>query len=273
MEGHEWSVRLYVNPGIVGWNLSPHFYFWNGEAEFGDIDPSFSSHHVNVLSLDEVDRAYSRIKTLLRIINGVCKLTDRSFIKSSTTLEYFEKNHFSAPNYREDMNILIEELENPFDEKVVGEIRDREREKWIFQGGKRPYIPGFDEFMVDESIDNPTARNILLWLSLGEEELLYFMINAYKIMDSIKTETGVLQKGNQDASLDNLKVAAKKMQTHSHYMNTKAASGILSRHGEKPEAPPKNIPTIEEMKQDLVMLVSEWFKYQFIIKYNVQPKE
>ncbi|MGX9134963.1 hypothetical protein ACWV26_11385 [Rummeliibacillus sp. JY-2-4R] len=266
---NEWSVQVYANPGIVGWDLSPHVYFWSGDAEFADNDPSFSSPHVNTLGKEEVTRANSRIKSLLRIVSGISILTREKTIPSYGPLYYYNGKHYSKPRVEEDIDILIEELENPFDKKVAHEIREREIERKSWQTEQQAYTPKLTEFIMDECIENVTARNLLLWLALGEEQLLYFITNAYKIMDSIKTDTGIYTK-NRDASEipTDLKQAADEMQKHARYMNTKASSGILSRHGEKSEHGPKKSPSIEKMKKDLNELVLAWFRYRFDLKYS-----
>lgn len=267
-----WSIRVLENPGIVEWKLGRHIYFWSGDAERGDIDPSFSSAHIDVLSKEESGRAYARMKTLLRIVSGISILRRGDSIKLFGSLYYLEKGIYSSPSIKEDIDITLEELENPFDYQVTKNIRDYERELWDYSRKDEQYIPTFNEFLVDESIDDPYARNILLWLSLGEEELLYFITNAYKIMETINKDTGVNRKKSEKVIPDFLKKAIKEMKRHGGYMNTKADSGILSRHGDTFDPASGHRPSIEELKKDLNNLVLSWFQYRFYLKYKKESK-
>ncbi|GKV65549.1 MULTISPECIES: hypothetical protein [unclassified Sporosarcina] len=257
MFGHKWSIGVFTNPGIIDWKVSPHFYFWNGDEESGDIDPSFSSPHLNMLDENEAYRAYGRITTLLRMASAVKIIFGGNMVENDGSVLYFTNGHYTRPWIEEDWNILIEEMTDPFDPLMTQKIRSEMSVR----------IPKLAEFIIDESIDNPTARDILLWITLGEEQLLYFFINAYKIMDSIKTDIKTYQKRNEFKPSESLITASANMQRHSHYMNTMAGSRRLARHGATTQTAPSKSPTIEEIKQDLIDLVLDWFRYRFSIKY------
>ncbi|WJY28273.1 hypothetical protein [Sporosarcina trichiuri] len=256
----KWSVLVYENPGIVSWSPSSHFYFWNENTDMPDFDPSFSSPHVNILNADEVYRAFVRTQTLLRIISGVRILSGGRRIRHCKELHFFENGYYKKPRYNEDLDVFLEELTNPFDQEVVKEIRSKDV-------GRNPNMI---EFIIDESIDDYIARDILLWIALGEEDLLYFITNAYKIMDSIRADTEVDKKNSELVLSDDLIVAIKKMKKHFRYMNTYEGSGRLSRHGNTRDTGPSKKPSIDIIKQDLIEVVREWFKYRYFLKHKKQ---
>ncbi|WP_338652686.1 hypothetical protein V6B14_12810 [Sporosarcina psychrophila] len=122
----EWSIRVYENPGIVDFKLSPHCYFWKDfNDDYAGIDPYFSSRHTINVNTDDPYRAYIRLTNILRMLSAIRVLGRGNAIYPDSNLFYSINNRFTSISYRIDLDVFLEELTNPFDQQVVSDIRNK----------------------------------------------------------------------------------------------------------------------------------------------------
>ena len=260
-----WALAINGNPGLAEWDIGPHFYFWHDRNDGGNITPLFSSPHVNVLQEEESTRAYIRIKTLLRLLSGINILRGDDIFYHHSTLEYVKDNLFRTGTWTEDIDVTIEELGNPFDENILNDIQLNR----IRRGSEEPsLVKDYIELSVNESL----VREVLLLLTLGEEETIYFLINTYKIFENIRNDLGLKVSnrkihGRKDLPSELLE-SLSKLAGYSQYINSKDASGILSRHGSGNTPSPKDKPSLIEIKRALRLAVSTWMKYKCEISFG-----
>lgn len=267
-----WSIEIATNPGIVNSDLGFHIDFFNGDEEFGDLGPYFTSPHVNKLNEQEAERAKARLKTLLRLISGInLILGNRSLMPKSETLYYLDNRERYKKFHPEiSMQILFEELENPFDMELLSENPSLSTE----------YSHNIRKDYFQLTSEDELVREVLLLLTLGEEQILYFLINTYKIVENIKSELSLSKNNGKlnvtDDSPTHLPESLLKRLNNANefaqYINSRDASGILSRHGQTKIMAPKAIPTIEEIREVLFKTVNEWLNYKCSIRFNRKYK-
>jgi len=263
MEENGWSLNLYTNPGIIGWDLGCHMQFFNGDPDGITYIPVFNSPHADVLDRNESTRAYARLTSLLRIVNGLRILLDRETISASTTLYYDNGFNPKAERYSEDLDITLEELENPFDNEVLErlEVRDKSSEPNIY----KDYL----QLIIDE----PIVREVILLLTLSKEQIIYLLVNTYKIFENILADLDIGSKldKNEKNLPEELFNSLKELKRHNQYINSRDASGILSRHGERYPAPKKN-PSREDVQKALNCAINEWLIYKCTKKFGRKYK-
>ena len=252
---------MHANPGITHWNLGDHFDFYHGDSEFGDLNPRFTSPHVRCLDRIDKDRAYARLSTLLRLVSGIQLLTtSSSSLISAYTFNYGIQ---SVGWSDEDIDITIKELEFPFDDAVLENIpRRTENDK-----------PDFTLDFVDLLVTDPLVRENILLFVLSEEQRLYYLINTYKIFENITRElklsvnSGKVQQ-TEDLVPPELIEALNVLAGYGNYINSKVASGILSRHGIKFTGDTSHKPTINEIRESLIVALNFWVNFKCMIQYK-----
>ncbi|PEB42244.1 hypothetical protein [Bacillus pseudomycoides] len=261
MKENKWSLHVYTNPGIIGWDLGGHICFFNGDSEGDTYVPYITSPHVNVLNQNEASRAYARLTSLLRLINGMRTLQNESTIGASTTL-YFNMRH---EDYSENIDTLVEELANPFDESILSKIPKWTKDsKRITEDESRPKRSYIYQDYLQLIIDEPLVREVVLLLTLSEEQVIYLLVNTYKIFENIRSDLGLPSKlkKNEFNLPEDLFDALKKMNDHYLYINSREASGIFCRHGEKYPAPKKDKSPLEDIRSDTILAINAWLKYK-----------
>ncbi|USK61321.1 hypothetical protein [Peribacillus asahii] len=256
------------NPGFVRWNLGYHVYLWHGNEEFSDLTPRISSPHVNVLSESEGNRAYSRIKTILRLVSAIriLKGDGRLYLNGDLKLYSYNDDRYKNPRYTVDPNIEFEELINPFDSSVTKELELKSEED---------PSPNRDKDYVRLAVRDSLVREVLLLLALGEEETLYFLVNTYKIFENIMDELNlgknngkIVKKANTPQISTELVDALEKMLGYTQYINSRKGAGLLARHGAGPTPAPRVIPTLQEIKDALITVINEWLNFKCSVTFG-----
>ncbi|MFD2616157.1 hypothetical protein [Terrilactibacillus laevilacticus] len=254
---NSWSIELNLNAGKV-LNLRPHLRLFNGDEEYDENNIYFSSPHVDVIPVDNPVRAYYRMMSLLKLFSGINILFGGNRIVHKGTLYYFNGTtyqKFYGP--QEDLDMFFQELNMPFDEKLTEQLNSEDAN---YRG-----VSGIIKAM----IRYPLIRENLLLLTLGREQIIYILINAYKIIENIKTDLNLstnnsklkLGKGTPnitDELLNDLNNAYK----YSRYINAKDASGLLCRHGATKITAPDEKPKIADIEQAVISALKSWINYK-----------
>lgn len=255
-----WSIEAATNAGISHSDMGDQLFFCSGNEEFADFGPYFSSPHVNVISFNDASRAKARITTLLRLVSGIKVLQGSSLIVPKANTLYFERDdgRFEKLHPQPDMETIFEELTNPFDSNVLTEI------KYKYDKMTPNRIKDYLQLTVSDNL----VREVILLLSLGEEQALYFLINTYKIVENMISDLN-LNKNNgklkpkSPSELPNyLLESMNEIFKYSQYINSRDGSGFLSRHGATNIKAPKHIPTFTEIRSALLLSVNDWLNYK-----------
>lgn len=268
-----WSIEVVANPGYGSWIVGHHISFFNGDEEFGDLGTYFSSPHVNVLPISEADRAKARLTTLLRLISGINVILGSYRLVPNTDTLYYENDRREIFRMYPDisMDTLFEELANPFDSKVIQELEQKDD----FYGPNCP--KDYFQLIVEE----PLVRENILLFTLGEEEMLYFLVNTYKIVENIKNELKLTKNNNKLKTTNEspsdvpqyLLDSLSDVNHYSQYINSWDASGILSRHGMTSKPAPNQIPSILEIKEALITALNDYLNYKCVSKFGRDYKK
>lgn len=268
-----WSIEVATNAGIAHSNPGNHLIFYSGDIDYADFGPYFSSPHVNVLDEKDASRAKARITSLLRLISGVKILQGSRALNPNSSTLYFLRDDERYEKYHPhvDLDTLLEELANPFDPNVLIELKT-----------KKDYNPPNqtkDYFQL--IIDDVLVREVILLLTLGEEQALYFLINTYKIVENIKNEL-ILTKNNSRLYATNqspkdlpsyLLDSLSDVNEYAQYINSRDASGILSRHGVTKIPVPQQIPSMSEIRNALIHVINDWLNYKCIKNFGRNYKK
>lgn len=260
MNKNEWSLNLHTNPGIIGWDLGFHVQFVNGDPEGITYIPVLESPHVNVLKRHESTRAYARLTTLLRLVNGLRMLRDNDRIVAETTLYYDNGFNIRGERYSEDLDIILEELSYPFDEDVLSRLEKRDKNS----------EPDRYKDYLQLIIDEPIVREVIILLTLAEEQVIYLLINAYKIFENINTDLGLKTSNykNENNLPNGLFDSLLQIKNYTQYMNSRDGSGYLCRHGATKIPAPAKIPTREEIRTALISAIDEWLNYKCTMTFG-----
>ncbi|HFK1791374.1 hypothetical protein ACWOMK_02250 [Bacillus thuringiensis] len=257
-----WSMKMNQNPEIARWNLSPHFGFWDGnEDDSMPPMPLFSSPHADVLKEDEATRACMRLKTLIRLANGISLITRGEPLHYLDTFYHHKRNTMRSISWDHNRSIIMEELIYPFDEDVIKRIEANANT------GKRTAAADYAELVVTD----PLAMDLILYLSLALEDELYMLINIYKIYETINNTVGT--KIDNDDFKEKYKFESyRKLRKTTKYINSHKGSGPQSRHApnEKDSKAVIKIPKYEDIVDHAIKAASEWMNYQCSIKYGRQ---
>lgn len=259
----DWEIDVTGNPGLSGLDFG-HCYFFNGDAEFGDLRPRFAWPHVNILEIDDAYEALARMQNILRLLSGVRTVCDFSAIYQRTrtnTINYNNGVSRLTPNYN--IDILIKELENPFDDEVTSLINRI--------GTTSSKVDDYFNLLVTD----PLAREVITLYMLGEEQPIYFLINTYKILENIKSEyllennngNVVKREGSKNIS-DPFFDSLNQLQSYSGHINTRASSGIYSRHGVTKHKSSKKTPSFEEIRTTLIKTIDYWLNHKCDLKFG-----
>lgn len=260
MKKNVWSMRIYTNPGIIGWDLGPHFHFLNGDSEEITLKPIFESHHVDVLKPQESTRAYIRFNALMRLVNGLRIINKADMIKLDTSLFFDNGISIQSVNYGTDLDILLEELENPFDKDMLAKLEKRD----VSSPPSR--LKDYTQLIIDE----PIVREVIILLTLSHEQAIYLLINTYKIFENINTDLDLKTSKyvNPGHLPEDLFDSLTKLKEYTQYINSRNGSGILSRHGATNIPAPAHKPTLNQIKELLVSVVDEWMNYKCTIAFK-----
>ncbi|TYR81127.1 hypothetical protein FZC66_04485 [Priestia megaterium] len=225
MDNIQWALAVKGNPGLAEWDIGPHLYFWHDRDD------------------------------------GVNLLRDQEIFYHHTTLEYFQSGIYRTAGWDEDIDVTLEELENPFDINTLKYIQQRVQTE-----------PSLVKDYIQLSVNEPLVREVLLLLTLGEEETIYFLVNTYKIFENIRHELGLKVSngkvhGKKDLPSDLLE-SLSELAGYSHYINSKNASGILSRHGAGNTPAPVVKPSLIEIKRALYSAVNNWLNHKCMINFG-----
>ncbi len=262
----QYTIRVYENPGITRWHLGNHFAFCNIE---GSGDPYFTSPHVNILDENDASRAYARLKILLQLVSGIRVLHGKEKIISPKSLNYYNGYRYDTPSWEEDIDIMFDELSNPFDSEVCEYYKDK----------KGYYSSEFDEDVINLLISDSLVREVIILLAMSQEEIVYFLVNTYKIIENIKSDLSLgsnnsklIKSKNSKDLPEFLLTSLNEIYQYSQYMNSRDASGILSRHGVTKIPIPSKIPTLKEIKVSLTNAINDWLNYKCMTKFNRKYK-
>ncbi|WP_367899820.1 hypothetical protein [Bacillus pseudomycoides] len=255
-----WSMKMNHNPGITRWDLGPHFVFWDGNEDDGMPPmPLFSSPHADVLNEDETTRACTRLKTLIRLANGISLITRGEPLHYLDTFYHHKSNTMKHASWDHNRSVIMKELIYPFDEDVIQRIESNTTTK------KRTAAVDYAELVVTD----PIAMELILFLSLALDDELYILINIYKIYETINNTVG------QQINDANFKAKYKfesyrKLKKLNKYINTRKAAGPQSRHAfnEKDEKADIKIPKYEDVVDLAIKSTSEWMSYQCYIQFG-----
>ncbi|PEL01330.1 hypothetical protein CN606_17705 [Bacillus toyonensis] len=260
-----WSMKVQYNGEHTSWNIGPHFYFFDGNADTGHHPvPLFSSPHVNILEKGEATRAYARIDTLLRLVNGLSLITRGLPIYSLKEFFYQENQIIKEIPKRRDPSIFLEELGNPFDDTVIEEMENQKFVHGITAS------TDYAELIVKDEL----VREVVYLLSLSMEEELYLLMNAYKILEIIRNDMGFEQKNGEgklrenEISKEYSFTSVFELQKLSGYMNNKGASGIFCRHGFSSRDKKIKAPSYDEIVDIIIIAISEWMSYKSHVKFG-----
>ncbi|OOR57507.1 hypothetical protein BGP34_13585 [Bacillus mycoides] len=262
MENNKWSMKMNGQPTIVHWNLGPHFVFWDGnEDDSMPPMPLFSSPHADILKEDENTRACMRLKTLIRLANGISLITRGEPLLYLDTFYHHKRNTMQHASWNHNRSIIMEELIFPFDEDVIMRIKSNTTIK------KRTAAADYAELVVTDRI----AMDLILYLSLALEDELYMLVNIYKIYETINNTVGT--KIDDDNFKEKYKFESyRKLRKFTKYINTHKGSGPQSRHphNEKEKKADIKIPKYEDLVDHAIKAASEWMNYQCGIQYGRQ---
>src|SRR5699024_7741730 len=261
-----WHIRVIGNP-VTSMTDFNHYYYHRPDEEFGDPTPKLSSPHVNVLEKQDVSRAKVRLDNILRLVRGINIICgSQAIYPSLDKITYINPNgsheRFDDLTASYDIDLFIEELNNPFDGHVISLIQ----EIGIVESKENDY---FNLLVI-----NPLLREDITLFMLSEENPLFLLINTYKIMENIKIEynlngsNGSLVTNDDSTISDNLLNSINTLSRHSRYINSKDAAGYLSRHGESNSEPPKKRPTIKEIREDLIEVIRFWLDHECFFNYE-----
>lgn len=266
LQSNRWQIRIAGNPTISNTDFN-HYYFHQGVGVFSGPASQFSSPHVNVLKKQDKSKAKLRLNNILRLVRGINEICEyRNVYPSSGEMTHInsdgshEKIDGLTDSY--DIDLFFEELNNPFDNDITSLIQ----EIGVVESKENDY---FNLLVI-----NPLLREAVTLFMLSEENTLYLLINTYKIMENIKNEfnlkanNGKLVKRDDSSIDDNLFNLVNTLYGHSRYINSKAASGYLSRHGETNFEPPKEWPTIKEVREDLIKVIRFWLDHECFLNYE-----
>ncbi len=268
MNYKSWSLKVSDNPEIINWHLGPHFRFWDGEIydDSGPPIPLFSSRHVDIIEEDKPIIAYARLKTTLRLVNGLSLLIRRRRIDSLELLYFHKGTSMKNVNIIHNSTVMLQELKNPFNSKIIEEIDADIESKHIYH--KTTRSTDYAELVVKDDL----VREVVLLLSLVIEDELYLLVNAYKILEIIRNDMGFSQKNGE---LVENEISEKytfknlfELQGFAGYINNKGASGVLSRHGFSKNEKKIDAPPYEEFIDTVIKSVSEWINYKCHIQFD-----
>ncbi|PFE08593.1 hypothetical protein [Bacillus cereus] len=269
MNSKLWSMKVQSNGEHVSWYIGPHLYFLDGNEGGGYHPiPLFSSPHVNILEKGEDTRAYARINTLLRLVNGLSLITRGVPIYSLKQFFYHENQIIREIPKKHDPSLILEELGNPFDDMVLKEL---ENKKFVYDN---TVSTDYAELMVKDEL----VREAVLLLSLSMEEELYLLINAYKIYEIIRNDMQFEQQSGDkkgEAKLRKEKITSEfsftsflQLEDLTGYMNNKGASGLLCRHGFSNKEKKIKAPSYDEIVDIIIIAISEWMSYKSHMKFG-----
>lgn len=267
MDSHFWSMD--VQYGEIRWNIGPHFYFFDGNYDDGFPPlPLFSSPHVNILEKSQSTRAFARMSTLLRLINGLSLITRGQPIYSLKRFSYHEKQFMEDVSKNHDSSIILEELGNPFDDTVIEEI---ENESFM---NNNTVFTDYAELIIKDEL----VREVILLLSLSMEEELYLLINAYKIYEIIRNDMRFEQQSRDKKREAKLRkdiiteefpfTSFLQLEDLTGYINNKGASGLLCRHGFSNREKKIKAPSYDEIVDIIIIAISEWISYKSHVKFG-----
>ncbi|MGG1340157.1 hypothetical protein ABE244_06165 [Bacillus toyonensis] len=279
MYENQWSLRVYANPGIIGLDLGEHIKFFNGDSEGDTYVPYMTSPHVNILEGSEATKAYARLNSFLRLVNGIKTLLNQNTIGSSKVLHC----NMRDTHYEENIDTLVEELANPFDKNILLELPEWNRDSNRVTGSEDMYKepskePSIYKDYLQLIINEPIVREVVLLLTLSEEQVIYLLVNTYKIFENIRHDLKLTPKlkPNESNLPDSLLDALRKIDEHNNFINAREVSGIFCRHGERyKEKKGGNTSTLEAVRKDLIFAINQWMNYkcisQFGRDYDPQP--
>lgn len=260
MEKNVWSMRIFTNPGIIGWDLRPHFHFLNGDPDEITLKPILESDHVDVLKPHESTRAYYRFNALMRLINGLRIVSKLRVIQLDTSLFFDNGTSIKTISYGTDLDILLEELENPFDEGMLANFEKRDVNS----------SPSRQKDYLQLIIDEPIVREVINLLTLSHEQAIYLLVNTYKIFENINTDLDLKTSKyvNPGHLPEDLFDSLKKLKEYTQYINSRDGSGILSRHGASNIPAPAHKPSLAEIQELLIAVVDEWMNFKCTVAFK-----
>lgn len=267
MNENRWSLRVYTNPGIIGLDLGGHIRFFNGDPEGDTHVPYMTSPHVNILDESEAANAYARLNSLLRLVNGINTLLNLDTIGSSKVLHF----NMRDTHYTEDIDTLVKELANPFDKNILLELPEWNRDSnRVTEEDSRYKKPSIYKDYLQLIINEPIVREVVLLLTLSEEQVMYLLINTYKIFENIRHDLKLTPKMNTNELNvpDSLFQAIKKINKHNSYINSREASGIFCRHGERYDKEEGNKSTLDAIRKDTIFAINQWINYKCITQFG-----
>lgn len=87
------------------------------------------------------------------------------------TIIYTRNDPYKRVSPKEDLNIILDELLNPFDDSVARVIKKHEIDN----------KPSQERDFFNLIVHDPLVREVITLFALGEEQVLYFLINTYKL--------------------------------------------------------------------------------------------
>ncbi|EPY11183.1 hypothetical protein [Paenibacillus alvei] len=263
---NHWELHVQGNAGLSHYNLYPHFIFYHGDVDMADFKVRFSSKHVASLGHSEKARAAMRLKTLLRYFSGLQLITNSEYIHPDSELYYVTGDRkFRVESSPEiGLELLLDELSNPFDTNGI--------EGYIPRDAKME--PNMNLDFIQILIDEPLARENILLFTLAYENNLNLLVNTYKIYENVradlqvKTNNGKVVFRNDTEYPQELVDSFSQIYDLAQFINSKTASGLLSRHGTSNTPPPNKMPTLNEVIKHLRDLVYNWMNYRCMKEFG-----
>lgn len=203
---------------------------------------------------------------MLRYISGLRLLRNLEYIHPDSRLNYVSSDQIiqveSSPEIG--LELLLDELLNPFDINGFDGFIPRDSE----------VEPNADLDFIQILIDEPLARENILLFTLAYENKLNLLVNTYKIYENVKADLQI-QTNNGKVTIRGENMYSQELIdsfTHiyklAQFINSKTASGLLSRHGTGNTPAPDKMPTINEVFEHLRDLVYNWMNYRCSLRFG-----
>lgn len=220
----------------------------------------FTSPHLNEIKETDFYRAFYRAKALLRILNGILLLNNRpQIVYDQQSIYFYDANGINRRRTHhlilQNMELEYEELENPFQETLSYQKDKR---------GKNDYITDVFDLACKESL----VKEVIILFSLAHTDLLYILVNTFKIIENIKYDLKLSEQSTEDLSEDFQKAYFYfKKGPFGHYSNTRDGSGLFARHGAHGAAgneygKKKKKPLFKDINIYIRILIWEWINYK-----------
>ncbi|ETT30440.1 hypothetical protein C161_27473 [Paenibacillus sp. FSL R5-192] len=261
-----WKLELEHSPRLLDLatlSFTPHLSI-QYDTDFSEREHFYLySPHLDELDFqNEIDKkeAHYKSEVLLLILNTVLKLYGIRYRVLARKLVY-DTSRVRQEVYigNKDPILHMEQLQNPY---VA--VLDNNFEKNIPKIGK----------MINLTYSEVLFREVVVLYGLTLKDYLYLLVNMYKISENIEHDLKSLQSKISEyaINMDPLNYAFQPFRQGGrirHFANTRAGSGLQSRHGANSNVFNHSKPTISEIYDGLEKLINEWITVKLeILEHN-----